>query len=79
MMEAQYSLPMSVPETQYTWSSRGPAYDFYSPSLPLPSESSTVKNQVHVDTVDFRVNGSLGVTISAPGGAISPIPTWNLV
>eukprot|EP01147_Barroeca_monosierra_P004304 gene4304-6614_t len=49
LMDSSYALPQAVPDVQYTWSSRGPAFD-----------------------------GSLGVCVSAPGGAIADIPSYSL-
>eukprot|EP00056_Hartaetosiga_gracilis_P018354 m.10718 g.10718 ORF g.10718 m.10718 type:complete len:1225 (-) comp6673_c0_seq1:164-3838(-) len=49
LMEASYGLANKVPDTQFTWSSRGPAPD-----------------------------GELGVAFSAPGGAVTDVPTYNL-
>lgn len=49
MMKAQYGIRDPYPDLQFTWTSRGPAFD-----------------------------GALGVDITAPGGHISPMPTWTL-
>lgn len=49
LMRAAYSMLGTVPETNFTWSSVGPATD-----------------------------GDVGVTVLAPGGAITCVPNWTL-
>jgi tripeptidyl-peptidase-2 len=74
MMTEQYSLREALKEVHYTWSSRGPTIDgslgvsgtiCYHPLFLSLSPSS-------IDRLDLRA------AVTAPGGAISPLPLYTL-
>ena len=68
MMDVEYSMRERLPANQYTWSSRGPTYDL----------AEIVIMSSVVSVVYCRPDGYLGVSVSAPGGAIASVPNWTL-
>lgn len=72
MMAAEYSLREKLPGMPYTWSSRGKNF---------------TKEKYHPKVEYFIINipssgpcmdGSLGISICAPGGAITSVPNFTL-
>ncbi len=69
MMEGEYSLTNRKPGQPYTWSSRGPAW----------VQICCYKNIISIRLLSplRRTDGDLGVSITAPGGAVTSVPTWT--
>ena len=93
MMEAEYSMTHKKPGLPYTWSSRGPTYVAHlvtpvqSPHSPLTYPSCNIcycasrlslHTHTHTHTHTHSTDGDLGVSLTAPGGAVTSVPNWTL-